>query len=444
MRTGIPNGYAANIKDSVPAERWAALERLHDDWLRRWPSHSFADYVRFSKVRLSFLRGDGDRAWNDLLTIYPRHRQRVLGEMRYLTQQSILPPTLDDPRIDWPLRTALVSLRPISEAQWNAYWRASQERVREPWAVAMQERLLYEAADMGDRLKRLPAEFPKTAQAPTPLWASVRLVALVQAGDVRAAFAQADSTGDSAVVDVAGVRARLHLMRGEWGRAISALGASDPSASYLLRVLVPPAVVDSLARAGSSFQVDARLTRAGRFAIANDWRSASRAAVGTGAARERAWARTATLAADTSQAGRLAFARWMREARGKLFFGENTEWLRALNWRSYRLHYDSTATDANADFDTRLPWTPDDELKRIARHLESTTELYFALRAYAKWLDAANARTPGLAAVIREADGVYNRLVNWDANNSRFWGNRLESSAEARSIRRAGALLHRR
>ncbi len=80
----------------------------------------------------------------------------------------------------------------------------------------------------------------------------------------------------------------------------------------------------------------------------------------------------------------------------------------------------------------------------IAAHLRSSTELYYALRAYAAWLDGATASTPGLAGVVREADRVYNRLINWDATNSRFWSEELETGPEARSIRRAGGLLRRR
>jgi hypothetical protein len=70
--------------------------------------------------------------------------------------------------------------------------------------------------------------------------------------------------------------------------------------------------------------------------------------------------------------------------------------------------------------------------------------LYYALRASARWLDRANANTAGLAAVVREANVVYNRLYNWDETNSPFWSETLQSSAEAKSIRRAGALLNRR
>jgi len=79
----------------------------------------------------------------------------------------------------------------------------------------------------------------------------------------------------------------------------------------------------------------------------------------------------------------------------------------------------------------------------IDAHFRSTTELYYSLRAYARWLDGATRTTPGLVAVVREADQVYNRLVSWDERNSRFWSAALTQSPEARSIRRAGLLLER-
>jgi len=91
MKAGIPDGWAGSIKDSVPPARWAELERRHDDWLQRFSNHPLADYVRLSKVRLFYFKGDDARAWDELLAMYPRHRERVLGEMRYLVQQSGLP-----------------------------------------------------------------------------------------------------------------------------------------------------------------------------------------------------------------------------------------------------------------------------------------------------------------------------------------------------------------
>lgn len=443
MRRGIPDGYATQIKDSVPDAKWAELERLHEEWLSRYASHPMADYVRLSRVRLYYFKGDGARAWNELLAMYPRHRQRLLGEMRYLLYNSVEPASLDDSRIDWVLRAALLMEVTPTREQWTKYWRASEANRSEKWAVPLQERLLWWAVEFVEDGGELPAGFPTRAEAPTQLWSALRLLALIDANNIAAAFAQADLTTD--LVDVPALRARLYLLRRQWGRAIAALGPGDPSTKYLISVLAPTTVVDSLANTRSEFTNTARLTVAARYASVGDWRAAARAATPVDTGHARRWARTATLANDTSRAGTLAFARWMRAQHGQLFFDEDTEWLRGLNWRRNRLPRETDQRDAEgARFDTRLPWTAAQEVSAIEAHLRNSTELYYALRAYARWLDSANASTAGLAAVVHEANVVYNRLYNWDETNSPFWSETLESSVEAKSIRRAGALLNRR
>jgi hypothetical protein len=449
MRTGIPDGWAASIRDSVPASRWAELAHRHDDWLRRFSAHPLADYVRLSRARLFYFKGDAGAAWNELLSMYPRHRERVLGEMRFLVYQGMVPASLDDPRIDWPLRTALLMEATVTRTQWTTYWRASEAHAGEGWALPMQERLLWRAVRLAESTRSLPAEFPPSAKSPSALWAQLRLLALLQAGDIPAAFAQIDTAGDA--VDGAPIRVRLHLLRNEWGKAIAAAPMrEDRSALYLIRVLAPGPIVDSLAAARRSpFVKEAGLTAAARSAAAGDWRTAARLATAADPARARAWTRTATLAAATSRAGQLAFARWMRGQHGRLFFGDDTNWLRGLNWRRDALTRDTTDADMSAvvdrshGLDPRLPWTAAEERSKIEAHLRATTELYYALQAYGRWLDGATAATPGLAAVVREADQTYNRLLNWDARNSLFWNETLETSREARAIRRAGDLLRR-
>ncbi|HEX5074358.1 MAG TPA: hypothetical protein VFW03_14170 [Gemmatimonadaceae bacterium] len=445
MHAGIPDGWASAIRDSVPPARWAEFERLHADWLQRFSSHPLADYVRLSRVRLSYFEGDNARAWDELLAMYPRHRERVLGEMRYLVQQGVLPASIDDRRLDWPLRTALLSEMGVTPEQWNAYWQASESHAGESWATAMQERLLWQAIKLAESTRSLPSRFPQRAASPTPLWAKLRLLALLEAGDLDGATEQAESIVGSED-DIGAIRVRIHLLRRDWGKALAASPVGDPATRYLVRVLAPSPVLDSLAATMvSPLAGDARLTIAGRRAAAGEWTAASHSIPTTDPDKARRWARTAALAADTSQSGRLAFARWMRDQHGRLFFGDDTFWLRGLNWRLYALGRDTThPAAAQPGLDPRLPWTAAEERARIDAHLRQTTELYYALGAYAQWLDRATRTTPGLAAVVREADRVYNRLASWDARNSRFWSAALTDSPEARSIRRAGLLLRKR
>jgi hypothetical protein len=437
MRTGIPDGWAGSMKDSVPPGRWRDLGRLHDEWLSRFGDHPLADYVRLSRERLFYFEGDSARPWNELLALYPRHRERVLGEMRYLVYHGMVPVSLDDPRIDWPLRTALLMEARATPEQWTAYWRATESHRPERWALPMQERLLWRAAEIARSSGVLPDGFPRRAMAPSAVWAQLRLIALLQAGDIPAALEQADSAGDAP--DVAAMRVRLHLLRHDWGRAITAAQGEHEAAAYLVRVLAPRPVVNSLARAhGSPFSKDAGLTVAAGRAAAGDWSTAARFATAADPTRARSWTRTALLSADTSRAGQLVFARWMRDQFGRLFFGDDTEWLRGVNRRRSTVVGDTATSENRAD---RLPWTRADERASLEAHLRDSNELYYALRCYARWLDAATPGTPGLAAVVREADQTYNRLINWDGTNSFFWGEVLEKSPEAQSIRRAGRLL---
>ena len=361
----------------MPLSRWDELERLHADWLRRFADHPLADYVRLSRVRLLYFKGDGARAWDELLAMYPRHRERVLGEMRYLVQQSVVPRSIDDARLDWPLRTALIADVRVTPEQWNAYWQATESHAGEPWTISMQERLLWRAIELAGSTRSLPSRFPRRPAAPTPLWAKLRLLALLEAGNLDGAIEQADSTDDSEG-DLGAIRVRIHLLRRDWGKALAASPAGDAATRYLVRVLAPQPRVDSLAAAvASPLATDARLTIAGRRAAAGDWTAASRSVRATNPDKARRWARTATLAADTSRSGRLAFARWMRDQHGRLFFGEDTFWLRGLNWRLYALDRDTTDRSAPPPgLDSRLPWTAAEERAKIDAHLRSTTELY--------------------------------------------------------------------
>lgn len=442
MKRGIPDGWAREIRDSVPPARWREFAAMHDDWMRRFADHPLAPWVTLSRIRLAYFAGDTATAWNVALGLYGVHTPRAVEEMRFLLRQSFYPPSLDDPRIDDVLRSALLGEVPIEGARWRTEWERAQ-RVNAPWAVAARDRLMWRAArDSGNSL-RLPAnalEVP--ASSLSPIGGVLRLVALIRAGRVRDAIARVDSLGsdspgsDSPGSDslVAPMKVQLLLAAHRWRDALAAPGIQGESRAYLVRVLAPDSVLASLAAGGGgTLSTEAQRTLATRAAAAGDWRAAADRLPPREASRRTLWRGTQALAADTSLGGRLAFARHMRARNGKLFWGNDKVWYRSLNWRL------ASITDTvSQGFNPILPWTSDEEVRAIGRHFRDGFEMYHAVRAYTDFLSRAPRTDVRRAAALREANQTYNWLVNWDNNNSRFWEQALEQEGIGPAIRRAG------
>ncbi len=437
MKRGIPDGWAHDIRDSVPAERWRDFSAMHDAWMRRFPQHPLAPWVTLSRLRVAFLAGDTATAWNTALAMYGAHPPRALDEMRYLLRQSMYPPSLDDARIDDVLRAALLGEVRIDGERWRREWdRAATARA--PWAFATRDRLMWHAArDSTNALRLPPAALRAPAAALTPLGGVLRLVALVRAGRVAEAIAQADSLGrDSLASDslVAPMRIQLLLAARRWRDALDAPGIDPSARQYLVRVLAPDSVLASLARGGNpALALEARRTTATRLASLGAWGAGAAALGPRESTKATAWRRVQPLAADSTLAGRLAFARYMRVQNGKLFWGNDKVWYRSLNWRLR-----SVGDTVVRGFNPILPWSADDETRAIGRHFRDGFEMYHAIKGYADFLARAPRSDARRAAALREANLTYNWLVNWDNNNSPFWADALEAEGIGRTIRQAG------
>jgi len=453
LRTEVPDGWPEEIRKKVPAATWRALDDAHARWLADYPQHPLADLVRLSRVRVAYYEGDSTRAWRLALAPWPRHLPRLLGEVRVLAARGMIaeppPGAASDPR----LRSAMLTLRPPSRAEWDELWRLAEDSLARPWAPNLEERLLDAAARSAVAGAPLPARFPARAMPRdarrTPLWERLRMVALFAAGDLAGAEAQANALG--ADTTAARVRARLALLRGQWTRAVREPLLDVDARSYLVRVLLPDSALatllddprtDDSTRAAAAIALGSRDAARGSWS-AGAWTAGARTLARGGRAVPQGlaarWTRAATLAADTSLDGRLAYARWLAGERGALFFGVDNAWYRSLGWRVRALR--DTAADG-ARRTPRAPVAADAEIAAIAAHLGATTEPRLALRAYGDWLVRTEPRAATMRAerqrIAREADRVYNLLVNWDANNTTFWQERLEQSPEARAIRRAG------
>lgn len=432
MKHGIPDGWASEVRDSVPPERWRLFAAMHDDWERRFPRHPLAPWVAASRIRLAYFAGDTAAAWNGALALYPAHRARALEEMRYLVRQGFDPPSLDDPRIDDLLRAALIGEVTIDGDRWRAEWERAA-RVDAPWGVAMRDRLMWHAArDTTNVLHLAPQALVVSAASLSPTGRSLRLIALIRRGRTAEAIAQADSLGSDSAV--APMKVQLLLAGRRWRDALAAPGVSDEARQYLVRVLAPDSVLAALVANGAPLVArEARRTLAIRAAAAGRWSAAAGMLGGEEGVRAASWRRVHSLAADSSLAGRLAFARYMRGQNGKLLWGNDKTWYRSLNWRLQALE-DST----RAAFNPLLPWSASDERAAIGRHFRDGFEMYLAVRTYADFLSRAPRADARRRAALREADATYNWLVNWDNNNSSFWSAALEGEGIGRVIRQAG------
>lgn len=445
MRRGIPDGWARETRDSVPPERWRQLAALHDAWMQRFPNHPLAPWVQLSRLRLAYFQGDSTKAWDVALDTYRTHRWRALDEMRFLLRQPMYPPSLDDPRIDDTLRAALLGEIPIDASRWEREWRRAQ-RASAPWASAVRERLMWRAArdsaSATDGRSRIVSE---PGVALSPLANALRLVALVRAGDVPVALRVADSlalTGGAAhsvervEIDstVAPIRVQLLLAERRWIDALHSPGMPPEARQYLVRVMAPDSVLEALVRSNDRLlSREARRTRALRRASAGDWTGASAMLPSGDGELANRWRAVQPLAADTTLAGRLAFARYMRAQNGKLFGGNDKVWYRSLNWRQ-RAIGDSTY----GGFTPILPWRAEDEVSAIGRHFHDTFEMYYAVKAYADFLARLPKGDPRRAVAVREADQAYNWLLNWDNYNATYWARELEAEGIGGKIRRAG------
>jgi hypothetical protein len=289
------------------------------------------------------------------------------------------------------------------------------------------------ARDTGSAARTLPEGFPSSPRALTPLAGVFRLIALTREGRVAEALVQADSLGADSVV--APIRAHLYLTARRWGDALAEPQLPREAKQYLVRVMAPDSVLQRVLRGTDApLARDAARAMATRRVAGGDWTGGAQLLPKGDAARAAQWSRARSLSADTTLAGRLTYARWLRDMNGRLLFGGDKIWYRSINWRLWALD-DSTSP---REFDAALPWSPREERDAISRHFNENFEMFLALRAYVDWLESAPAGDARRRAVVREADRAYNWLVNWDSNNSQYWQRELERQGIGATIRRAG------
>jgi hypothetical protein len=423
VRSGIPDGWTADTRKQVPAAKWAALFAEADGWLAKYPTHPMADMVRLLKVRIHYFQGDADGAWAEALALYHARRVRALAEMRYLLLQDQLPNrALTNSIHDVELVTALLSDDSLDSSTWPALW---QRAAQAPAGVGLnlQERLLVWAARYGAPGK-LPAGFPSRPENPSTLWGKARAIALIQAHAWDRAVDELTSLPDDA--DRTLLLAQAEVQRGRPERAAAQPGLGNDARQYILGVMLDDAAVEKLCQSTDPRVRDpACLERAVRLASASRWSEATAIVTRVSPANAALWQQATQLAAARNPDHDLAWARFLDAHAGDLLFGLGNGPYRGISEREASLPVGSP------------------EKARIADMLQRSNERWLALQAYTQWL-ASHSGAPGASDVLGEADGVYNRLINWGGRTDFFFGRTVPPSATSKELRRIGALVRAR
>ncbi|NOT06664.1 MAG: hypothetical protein HOP28_00505 [Gemmatimonadales bacterium] len=439
MKREIPNGWGDEIRKAATPELWGRLHAAHDRWLADFPASPLLDLVKFSRLRLYRLSGDTSPAWQLLLGFYPDRRYaRTVWEMRFFRGGDST--AANHPAVDDPLRVALTDV-PAESSGWCAMWRDAEAGRPATWAVDLEERMLYSLAERlaqsaASRQESLPPCFPEDGAAPTPFWGAMRVMALMGAGRTAEARGHLPAVPAS-IPGLAPLRARFALEDGRWTDAVLTPGLDSAAALYLVRVLAPDSARGRLETRGPDWiRREAVLARAAGFSARGDWAGGAALVAKFDPGRAARWTTVARLARDTTFAGLVASARYLRGQRGRVLYPRDVDWYRSVEARL------PPPDTAGAPPRARATGLLADEPERIRRHLLESTEPYLALTLYARALERAGANTPGLAPAVREADALYRLLTDWDWNHgARFWYRRLADGPEAKIIRRAGRLV---
>lgn len=451
MKQQIPNGWPFEISKKVPMETWGSLEGLIDNWLKQFPNHPLADLVQLMKVRVYYFKGDEKSAWNVLLKMYPEHLPRVLVEMRHLILHfgygdRYVEEIVDDENIDPVVRTALLpyvsyinyaksskKLLPKPEL-WDKLWELSEINQTQPWAINLQERLLY-AASVYDALQfSALTKYPSKPRNPTLLWGQLRLATLIKHEQWDKAWEQAISLPED---DVAILKARYYILHGNAWEAVKIKALPWDAKRYLIDVLL---TTDELKKIlpveDKKVESEIVLTLALHRASAGDWDSAISLVKRVEPEKAKLWAKCAELYKNNTQEGLLRLARFLKENDGTIFYGSNVDWYRTI---SSIFVYPSEKLCQK--------WTGQYEKNVISWHLTNSSELWRALQLYITYLSKA-LPSPKALAVLKEADECYNKLIvndrDWMGYEAPlFWTNYFKSNQLIAQLRKDGVRLRK-
>jgi hypothetical protein len=277
----------------------------------------------------------------------------------------------------------------------------------------------------GDPARTLPDAFPSQPARPSELWAQLRALALGRAGRYRESLRQAERLDTTKDPRSAEILATALADTGQMARAAALPDLDEWLALGLLHLDVNDASLAALAKGVGPRAAPAAEVLAGRRLGNGDWLAGARILDAAAPAQARYWREAARRAADRTPAGRLVLARWLLENEGRLFLA----------------NYGFPDRSLNARLDTGLSKP---QFARLSDWLLRGGERQRALEAYGAALAAMDPAAPEAAETLKEADRLYNRLLDWDTVTSGTYNRLLSETPAARRIRAFGKAVRAR
>lgn len=440
----LGSGWPGQIE--APARVWRGLEAGYDAWLAKHGAHPLADFARLEKLRVLYLHADAPAAWDLLLALYPRQRLRAIWEMRHLILNDIAPKQLDLAKIaELPLLSALIE--PSSELKpesFRALWSRAVAAEPSPVALNLEARLMNVALRMirEGRTVAIPGE----ARRPSEQWAQLHTAVLLAQKRNDEALKQARLLEDASFPSRA-LLTQCLLAQGDWVAALRTMpsqvshggGPSELSegARYLLEVAAPQSALEVVREDASPIGRAATMALVlRRLGEVPDWNVGATWFAKLDPKRSRAYAEAAKLARDESAEGKLRMARWLSKGKSALLFDEHSRaYSRGLKNRHELLSGGFQREDARPIKDDLQV---EGEHARLKQTLLYGGRRQHALALYVEALSKLDASAKQARQALKEADALYNQLLNWDVSENGAYHVLLQQSPVASALREAG------
>jgi hypothetical protein len=320
-------------------------------------------------------------------------------------------------------------------------WRRSEQGPTKEWGQNLQERLFVQALRLG-AAGTPPPELPGAPRPGPQRWAALHTAALLAAHRDKDALAQARLLSIKEDRVAARLLTHAHLRQCDWAQAAASAQALGPELQrYLLEVVVDDAGLVSLAQQQSKLALPAARALALRKLQTDQWPAATELFAGVQSAEASARREAAQLAADSSADGRLRFAKFLLGKKGAQLLPDSSRaYSRGLKAQLELFDNPERREGSPQYLPQRLPEAcgPDRERERLAYVLLRGGRRERALELYVQALGQLDPAGKQARSVLKDADALYNKLLNWDSAYAPVYEKLLAASDTAAQLREAG------